>query len=150
MNKLGSFKRRANVANVSKYNFSLGRMLTDVQGHYLLPNCLRIFPFYRLRQRPHGGCDQSAEDAHSSMVSDSTFNFWIGPFLFCLCFAFFLWTFCLNTVRYQHISSRQCVLITIVYRACVGLIFNENGIYVWKTLQYIIIAFLRNCNFWKM
>lgn len=43
----------------------------------LLNNCqmLVIFPFSRLRQKSHGGCDRcdrSAEDADSSMAPDPT------------------------------------------------------------------------------
>lgn len=38
------------------------------------------------RQREHGGCDQSAEDLHSSMAPDLTFyNFY---FFICSCFIF--------------------------------------------------------------
>lgn len=73
-------------------------MLTDV----FLSNCLTIinhwiiytfFSFSRLRQEEHGGCDRSAENAHSSREPDPTFIFCTGPFLLCSCYVFFLWSF---------------------------------------------------------
>lgn len=56
------------------------------------------------RQREHGGCDQSAEDGHSSMAPDLTsyyFNFLFAPVLY-----FYLWFWALFvSARYSSLSS---------------------------------------------
>lgn len=40
----------------------------DLERLVRSPNCLRIFPFSRLRQRADGGCNRSTEDALSSIA----------------------------------------------------------------------------------
>lgn len=44
-------------------------------NHYKSPKCIRMFLFSRLRQRVHGGCDQSADNSYSSIETDPTSNF---------------------------------------------------------------------------
>ena len=39
----------------------------------------KLYPYAFLRLRTHGGCDQSAEDAYSSMAFDPTLTFVGGP-----------------------------------------------------------------------
>lgn len=44
----------------------------DLERLVRSPNCLRIFPFSRLRQRADGGCNRSTEDALSSIACTDT------------------------------------------------------------------------------
>lgn len=80
--------------------FLLWTLLTDeaifsylLLGHNCSPNCLRIIPFLRLRQRANGGCNRLAEGAHSYMALDHSSNFCRGSCFLCSCLAFFLFDF---------------------------------------------------------
>lgn len=83
---------------VSKYNFTLGRLLTDVihTYRYTIINHLIVNGFFRLsrlRQRAH----VSADDAFSSMAPDPSSIFFkrseFAPLLFCIFpLDFWFWT----------------------------------------------------------
>lgn len=77
----------------------------DLERLVRSPNCLRIFPFSRLRQRADGGCNRSTEDALSSIAcTDPTSIFFRGPCLLCAGLVFFLLIFDCGTVCYHHMS----------------------------------------------
>lgn len=83
--------------------------------HVNLPNCLRIFPFYWLRQWVHDGWVQSAEDAHSSIGPHPTSYFCRSACLLYSCFLFFF-DYCLlsthSSLPYQ-VTAIQSILLKV-------------------------------------
>lgn len=61
-------------------------------GHYYSPNRLWIFPFFAITTKNTGGCEQSAEDAYSSMAPDLLdFIFEYGSFSPPFTFPFYIY-----------------------------------------------------------
>lgn len=75
------------------------------------------WPVSQLRQRPYGGCNWIAKDAHSSMVRDPTSYYFRDPWLISswyFSFGFWFWTLSVITtfhgcVSKSHISKRWII-----------------------------------------
>lgn len=92
-------------------------------GHYHSPNCLRIFPFLRLRQKAHGGTEIGQQRMLSPpwrlilhlIFEEAVFTL----LLFCIFFGL------LNTVRYHQILLIQhTIQIVTKYKKIFDIIIH--------------------------